>query len=294
MNKAILVPFEEKYREGVINCLRRNYEWMGEAPTEKVEKWIEPLLTYSWIEKSGTGFEHGGVLLDGDEVVGFLGMIFSKRRENGYDYIYANPSTWAIDKGYRIYDFSFSKKLYGLANVISDFSAGNPELEKAVKYFKFQKYDCESFVFKPTLLGSNLKLVMLDINSITDGQIRKEFMDHKKYNVDCIKLIDKNGNECTFFLQCRKMQNSRINAKCVRVLKCSDYTFLSNNIKSVIRKLVLHYRAFYIKVDSRFINGSSEIMKMRYYVVHGNTLLLDKCNIIEKPLDLLYSEEVIL
>ena len=294
MKRAELVPYEEKYRHGVIKCLQRNYEWMSNESETIVSKWINPILTYSWSDKSGVDFEHGGVLISEDNVVGFLGMIYSKRKENGKEYVYANPTTWAIDRGYRIYDFSYSKKLYGLADVVSDYTAGKPEQEKAIKIFKFKICDNDSFIFYPSICTNYIKMAKCNEKNIGNEQIKNEYIDHRKYKVDCVKILDAKGDFCYIFLQKKKMPNSRFGFNYVRVLKCSDYSFFNKNMKAIIRSLAFHYLVPYIRVESRFIKDLNEAKRLKHYVIHNSTMLYDPDENLNTPLDLLYTECVIL
>lgn len=295
MKTAKLVPYEPKHRSSVVACLRRNYEWMGNAAYEKVDRWVDPILTYEWAEPADTGYPHGGVLLDQEDVVGFLGMIYSVRYPGGERCIYANPTTWAIDPGYRIYDFPSSDTLYGLADVIADFTAGEVEIEKSLKMFGFRICDDKSHFFRRTKVSGKLSCVQRNPSDIHDEILRREFEDHLCYGVECLDFADDSGRDCLVFVQKKTPVNPFLDVESyANVVRCKDREFMRLNLKDIIGIIQEHLDTPAVKIDSRFIAGGSvEDKTLKYHTDNIIRVIFDKGHTIDCP-DYFYSERILL
>ena len=295
MKTAELVPYEAKHRGGVVACLRRNYEWMGNSTFEKVDRWVDPILTYKWSEPAETGYPHGGVLVDQSEVVGFLGMIYSVRYLGGKRRIYANPTTWAIDHGYRIYDFPASDVLYGCANVVADFTAGEVEIEKSLRMFGFRICDEKSHFFRRTKSTKTLSCTQRNPSDIRDVILRREFEDHFRYGVECLEFNDDTGRECLVFAQKKTPIVSFLNVNSyANVIMCTNREFLRRHLKEIVGTLQEHQDTPAVKIDSRFIAGGLvEDKSLEYHTDNIIRIINDREIAIECP-DYFYSERVLL
>ena len=295
MKTAKLVPYEAGHREGVVACLRRNYEWMGNASFEKVDRWLDPILTYEWAEPADTVYPYGGVLLDQNDVVGFLGMIYSVRYMGGKRYIYANPTTWAIDHGYRIYDFPSSDVLYGCADIIADFTAGEVEIEKSIKMFGFRICDDKSHFFRRTCAQGNISCVQRAPSDIRDEILRREFEDHLRYGVECLKFNDMSGRECLVFVQKKTPINPFLDVDSyANVISCTDRGFMRQYLKDIVGIVQEQLDTPAVKIDSRFIDGGIvEDKTLEYHTDNIIRVILDKEHAIECP-DYFYSERILL
>src|SRR5262249_27867371 len=69
----------------------------GRREFEYVRNW-EPCFNYPW---KLAQFPYGYAMVDGNEIVGFLGTMFSARRVNGRKAIHCNIHTWIVDDDFR-------------------------------------------------------------------------------------------------------------------------------------------------------------------------------------------------
>ena len=81
-----IVPYSGEYKVGVLAVLKRNFPWMARYSDEWLSRWLSPLIEYHWDDDpdiSDVPFKYGAVVLDGDNVVGFFGTIYSYRLIDG-------------------------------------------------------------------------------------------------------------------------------------------------------------------------------------------------------------------
>lgn len=290
---AVVVPYEEKYKEGVIACFRRNYSEMTHLSEEKLAAWAEPMFSYSWQDmptSEEVPYKYGVVILDEGNVVGYLGFIYSKRPANGKTWLCANCTTWAIDKGYRIYMFSAIKKAIKNVDIVLDLSAIGKVRETLIKVFKFKIFEENIREFPPIPVLRNM-IKLRDIKQtadIMDSVVRNEFIDHMPYPLYCVKA-EKGGDSCYLFYKIKKRVKTKYfgHQKCIEILSISDRDFFSQHAHEIIWLLQKKEQA-HLRCDSHFFND--HLLRYHGYAVHtGKRLLLNKTKQ-AFPVDYLYSE----
>lgn len=291
--KVSIVPYEGKYREGVMGCFQRNYKAMAHLSPEKIYAWAKPMFTYSWqedISLEEAPYKYGVVLLAGDNVIGYLGFIYEKRQVQGKTLLYTSGTTWAIDEGYRIYLFSAVKKAIKNADVVLDLSAIGPVRETMIKVFKFRIFDdtIREFPPVPSLQRSVTVKNIIRAAEIGDFAVKREFTDHVPYPVFCVKA-ETGEDACYLFYKTKERVKTKYfgRQKCVEILSVSNKKFFSRHAHEIIWQLQKKEHA-HLRCDSHFFDDG--VLRYHGYVKHnGKRLILNKTGQ-DIPIDYLYTE----
>ena len=290
--------YTEKYYEGVVNCLRRNYPWMAKKSQAYIAKWIVPVLTYHWVEdidEAVLPHKYGTVLLDGENVVGFLGTIYSRRYAGKQSYIFLRPTTWAIDEKYRIYLFKVLKMQFAEADVIGDF-APRESVEKALVNVFHVTY-CDQTMYKfaavPHLFFSKVDMQFIqEASELRYKVLVNEYQDNALYGVKCVDIcVRKTGEHCVIFYQLIGTAEHRR----IQVMKVSQPRVLADFAHEILWKIQHFEKAYYkLKCDSRFFGGYP-IHHPFYKSKAEPRLLLNKLESNLQPqVDFLYSDTCML
>lgn len=298
--KVEIKGYNEQYRQGVLACLKNNYPWMAEMSDEELYHWAMPFMEYEWKEELPDEikeFQHGIVFLAGQQVVGYLGFIYAKRHWQGYEYIYQNGTTWAVNEGYRIYLFKALKQANGLADVLGDFSPIKSVEETLTKVFKFKYIDRKVYRFYPVpCFREKLTYqVIRDENDLADEVLKTEFHDHHPYGVCCLRISDGKKEGFIFYrVKHRLWKKRKIFRKrrsILIVLKLTNPDLFYDHYREIVWHLQEGEHP-YVEIDPRFIGSHS----LHGFGIKGKTVVrlgLDKTGR-DIPIDLLCSEEAIM
>lgn len=248
--KIMIEPYNKRYKTGVINCLRRNFQKLNNMSRTDLNEWFDKIAECDWSE-SNNPYKHGYVILYSCDVVGYCGVILSDLLIGEKKYIYANVTTWGIDERFRFYLFEVLTDLIERVDVISDFTP-NRAIEKiSMSMYGFKKIDSMAYKFKHDrahiIFETNYKINEMSSDLIMNVEyISKYFEDHKKYGIKGL-IIDNNDN--TFILYYLSSRNP----EWVNVVYVSNVIVFTNCIGLVIKKIYeMHGRG--LICDSNFIN----------------------------------------
>ncbi len=153
------------------------------------ENWQQLFINHWNVEED----YHGFMLLDQDNVVGFFGLIFSRRTIRGESYKFCNLTSWIVKQAYRKHSMSLLYAVLKLKDyTLTDLTATKVAY-KIFKKFDFQ--DGETHVriipwFISLFHGVRKCLLTWDphvIAGILKGENLKIFEDHKEF--PCIHLV---------------------------------------------------------------------------------------------------------
>ena len=225
--------FQSNDLNGVISCLKRNYEWMQEKTDREIEEWLLPLRSHVWkdCEIPDDKYPYGKVLVESDRIVGYLGAIGYKRYVEGQRIDFLNLTTWAVDKSVRGGFIPYIEDLFEKPEVIVDLTPNRASVFFEKKFFKMCSYEETLLRFLPVPYMRDYNLQMNWIKSeteIDDEQLRQEFVHHQD-NKDVVLVDINNGySKCCIFY---KRMNQKGNW--VRVLKVSDPSFFAENCHEI-------------------------------------------------------------
>lgn len=237
----ILVQYEEKYHHGVIECLRRNFGWMGETTEDEVSGWAFPILSYKWSAETDVTddeykYRHGAVLLDAERVVGYFGMIFARRGDGSSSYLWGSPTTWVIDEDYRFHFFDIVGKILDDSVRWIELTPRQSVAESLKVLYGFHQFGYKQFRLIPIPVERNDYEVNLveDSSEIRNKIIRREFFDHSALSgIRLIRIICKQTNEESFvFYKVFDEDSTRI-----RILKITDPVVFAKGCSEIIWKI---------------------------------------------------------
>ena len=298
--KVEIKGYTPEYKEGVLKCLKDNYPWMAKVSDDALYDWAKPFLEYKWQEdlpEDVKTFQHGMLFISSNKVVGFLGFIFARRQWQGHDYIYQNGTTWAVDKGYRIYLFRALKQADALADVLGDFTPVKAVEETLVKVFKYRYIDHYVYQFDPfPCFHETLDYEQIEsADELSDPVLKVEFQDHSPYGVRCLRIG--NGQEESYILfrvNKRIRKNRKIFRKrrsVLKILKLTNPDFFCDHYREIVWHLQKGEHP-HVMLEARFI-APRRIHGFRIKEKKVVRLGLDKTGL-GVPIDSLYSEEAIL
>ena len=297
---ASIVPYSDKFRAEVIAVLKRNFAWMSRYSDEYIYNWLRPIIAYHWtddVSLADVPYKYGAVLLDGDNVVGFFGTVYSYRYYEGKKYLYLTFSTWCADVPYRMNIFSAIRTLCDTADIICDFTPNAPSREIAVKMFGFKYVNDSTLIFRPVPFLSRNKVTLKfihDPSELQDNEQRIIFTDHKPYGVKCAEF-ERNGEKgCIFYYlyKCRRWKRRIPWFRQVRTVKIFNSRLFTENLHEIVRKIQKH-EGYFVQfwLEKTFLDGSFSHYLYSRKQVHR--LIKTNKPVDIKP-DLLYSELAIL
>lgn len=241
---VIIKPYEDKYKAEVIGVLKRNFSGMEKSTDEELFNWLKPIITYNWLieeDFKSLAYPRGAVLLAQDKVVGFLGLIYSRRYIHGKSQIYLNPSTWAIDNDYRDNIFEVMEEILKTADIVSDFTPSPSMLKICMDYFGFKCINAIQFIFFP-IPKKSVSVRMQEIVNAKDYTDKEQeafqiFNDHRDFDLKCARFAFKKKTGFVFYIiKCRKWKNL-IPVKVIRIVKIINTELFSTHVHDIVWQL---------------------------------------------------------
>ena len=244
---------------------------------------------------------YGYILLDNDEVVGFLGLIFAKRKIDGLETNFCNITSWIVEREYRSQSLSLLKPVLRLKDYIITTFTGSKTVSIILNTLKFKGLGDDLFIIVPLLTLSTFRVfngrTRILFNRKTKRYLNVEekrlYSDHSFPGSKCIHILFKESFDTCYiiakrpvwkgipFLQIHYISNVELFAKCIDALR-------------VIAPL--RFRVVSIMVDKRFLKGEKirgainyKLKSPRYYKSNLTNPTEDLDNI-----DHLYSEFMLL
>jgi len=223
----------------------------GPGSEEKGRKIFE----YQW-ERDET---HCGLILrDGDRTVGFLGMIFSRRRINDKVEKFCNLTSWFVHKDYRSRAISMILPLQGMKDyTITDLTPAK-NVYKIQNKLGFKDLDAAGRLllpfgrrlFQPKYSASTMTHDSAEIEKKLEGQDLKIFKDHQKYPCFHFLLADPNRH-C--YMVYTKLKRKRIPYAHLHYISDPDLFALA--YRDIRNAILSHARAYFLLVDSRLVKN---------------------------------------
>jgi len=235
-------PYSSQYDTDIIAILKRHFMWMSKTDSKDLCEWISPVFYPELTPESAVDYdEHpysrGLVLVEEGHVVGYLGMITSRRRVGDRAVVYGSPTTWVIDEPYRLFLPKAVKILLNDLDVCADFTPRQSVEQLLCKIFKF-KYcgKIEYRVFPVPNERDFLNVIEINDANICDNKdIKNEYENHKKvYGFKIVKIENKSNGQMGYVFYKRYMEE----AKRVRILKLVNASLFADNCIEISWKII--------------------------------------------------------
>ena len=200
----------------------------------------------------------GLALKDGENTVGFLGMIFSRRRINGKLEKFCNLSSWCVAEKYRSRAVSMLLPLLAMKEyTITDLTPAK-NVYRIQNRLGFKDLEAKGRILLP--FGRRLSLPEPSVTCVThdpaeiekklQGEHLKIFNDHRIYCCAHFLLIEKDRYCYVIY---SKLKRKRI--PYVHVHYFSDSDLFARAYRLIRNSILSHCGAYFILIDSRLVEN---------------------------------------
>src|SRR5262249_43902633 len=116
-------------------------------PHVKEENWRQLFVDHSGLQNDRFGW----VLVDGDEVVGFIGTIFSDRTIRGQTVRLCNLSNWIVKQEYRMHSLALHGRVIADKSVTVTNMSPTPQVLKLIEKLGFTVMDKSERIIFPVV-----------------------------------------------------------------------------------------------------------------------------------------------
>ena len=257
------------------------------GPPLSKDKWQKIFVTPWHTAEDFCGY----LLLKDNEVVGYLGLLFSERIINEQVEKFCNMTSWIVNEDCRGQSISMLLELLKLKEyTLTNFTA-SPTVARILSKLGFNEFRVDHRVLLPipTLAASGeCGFDLHVIQSKLKGVDSKIFADHQGVDCDHLLLQSETG-DCYVVLKKTKRRKLTF----ARVHYLSNADVFNECIESLTARICLRLRVFGVMVDERYIAGRRFWNSVSY--PHQRKAYFKSNSVLESRLiDTLYSEVVIL
>lgn len=220
------------------------------------------LFDHAW---SDGMHDRGFVLTVGDEIVGFLGTIFARRRAGGRVGLVGNYTSWYVRPEYRGWGMALlAASVRDEERTYTTFTPGAAAWA-AFEALGFTRLNRREIFMPPlwhaaTLRGTKRPLISFDpavIRRVLDDEQRRVFDDHAPY--DCLQLVVRDGPDHAHLVVKRRMWASPRRLRRFfpaglpysDVLHCSAPPLLARHLERVKLAVLRRHRTAALVADAR-------------------------------------------
>lgn len=281
VEKAIASDFEE-----VFELLVK----FTQVPTPK-EVW-KRLFTNHW---HGDEDYFGYVLRDHDKIVGYMGLIFSKRNINGVEHKFCDMTSWIVKEEYRHESLRLLTPVLALKGYTFTNLSASDAVFKIMKAMRFMDLESKLLIFYPKVRSLIAAMnqgvsVTFDPQKIAEKLNANElklFQDHRP--LGCVfGLITSPASQCFMIGHITKRKHIPL----LRLHYVSNANVLGDCLGACFPSIILKHGVIGVIVDERFMRGK---IAGGVHVSERPTRKLFKSSTLTKDdIDSLYSEHVVL
>ena len=281
MKNINIVQAKKNDQDIIIDFLIKNHVW--KAPKSQ---WLN-IFNNNWCNINNYGY----ILLDGNIVVGYFGVIFSNSKFLTFKYT-ANIHTWVVLPKYRTYSLSLLRKVLELENT---FLISHSTINEILKiYFKFNWKILDEYfyyIFGSFYSNKNINFKNIDHNNyltLSENNI-KTYLDHRKYNV-CFYKVEIKNEELLIIGKLKKLKKL---LNFFEIIYVSDTDLFNLYGHQFINNLKSKTNCNFCRIDGRFVNQDNKMISKKFkmkgfkkiYFCQGN-----ESNIKLSEVNNLYSE----
>ncbi len=246
--------------------------------------WRDMLFDYAWEGRAERGF----ALYAGDEIVGFLGTIFSSRRIDGRDVLLCNTSSWIVREPYRTASILLLKPVLALRDCTIVNLTPTKRSHDIFEKLGFKQLESERLLLPPVILpwarGASFITSPNEIAPLLDADERIICRDFS--SVDGVRhlLLRRSGRQC--YIVATRLQVRHVPFAELHYI--GDHNFFWSNRALAHWALLRTMRVAGIALDRRFA-GERNIR----FAIRRSTRRLYRPqfhDIVPSAIDNLYSE----
>jgi hypothetical protein len=216
-----------------------------------------------FIDHSGLQHDHfGWVLVDGEEVVGFLGTTFSERTIRNETVRLCNLSNWIVKPGYRKHSLALHARAIADKSVTVTNMSPTPQVLKLVEKLGFTVMDKSERIVLPVVTARSFmdRCEILTepgaIKSALEGESRRFFRDHQLPHNRHLLLRTQAG-DC-YVMMNRSFKTIRGNWRLpfARVHHISAPDIFVRHLEKLVGRVAVSLKVVAIIVDNRMLQGT--------------------------------------
>ena len=236
---------------------------------------------------------YGYVMYDGENAVGFLGLLFSERTLNNNLIKFCNVTSWVVKKKYRGKSLHLFYPALELENHTITVLTCNAGTHFIMKKLGFLDLEIGQRIIFPIPLSlkfkPSIKIIfnLSEIESRLKGEKLKIFNDHRNLNCFHVMISGPEG-EC-YFIGSRTIKKS---IPFAHVHYISDHLFFSSHINSISVRICWRMKVLGVLVDERQLHGETIFPSIYFNLPQSRVFKSDTLK--SEDIDLLYSEYQIL
>jgi acetoacetyl-CoA synthetase len=246
------------------------------------------LFDYKWLdEKPNLGF----VLVAGDEIRGFIGVVYARRLIQGETALVCNLSSFYVHPDYRQWSFALLARALRDETVCYTSLSPSRTVTQMCEAMGFSHIDTNKIILPPLLnavklRGPRAKIIFdpQQVRSLLDEEQRQIFDDHAPY--DCMQLALVCGSETAYLVVKRR----RIRWLPVSdLLYCSAPSLVARHLERVKLAIIWRQRSVALTAEAGLFGALQPLG-----VVIGQPVLFRSATLHARELDKLYSELILL
>ena len=235
----------------------------------------------------------GYVLEDREHIVGFLGLMFSRRILNGQQEKFCNLTSWVVDEGFRNQSLLLILPVLKLTDYTLTIHTASKETYAVARKLGF--IDLESH-FRVILSLPSINILFtscqIEINKkhlkeILEGESLQAYKAHLPFRCFHVYVRSSLGN--CYLIGARVFRKNLPFAQIYHVSDPKVFAKFAHRIASVVG---LRIKAFAMLVDERFLEGNSILQSFTCSL--SNPRVYKSNSLGKRDLDLLYTELSIL
>ncbi|HSS20760.1 MAG TPA: hypothetical protein VLL54_11850 [Pyrinomonadaceae bacterium] len=260
-------------------------ESFGESPIAK-ETWRKIFVTPWHTDEDFCGY----VLLNDDEVKGYLGLVFSQRISHERNEKFCNMTSWIVTEDSRSKSLAMVLKALELKDYTFTNFTASPTVAQILVKLGFTEFAVDQLVLLPVPRSgmSGVEFSLDDIGENLDGEDRRIFDDHQGLNCRHLLLQSAKG-KCYVLLK----NTTRKRLPFAKVHYLSNVDVFHECIESLVAGICLRLRVFGLMVDERYLAGRT-FRGARPYPHQRKAYFKSSSILDEKTIDTIYSELVLL
>jgi len=217
----------------------------------------QPIFDYRWQRDES---HCGLVLKDGDQIVGFLGMVFSRRRINGKTEKFCNLTNWFVQERYRNRAISLLLPLFAMRDyTITDLSPSRT-VYRIQQKLGFKDLDARGRIllpvgrrlFEPDPPHPRITHEPSQVREKLEGEHLRIFNDHVDY--PCCHLLAADRERYCYLIYTRQ-KNRRMTYAHVHFISEPDFFALA--YRDIRASILAESKAQFIMIESRLVRGLS-------------------------------------
>jgi acetoacetyl-CoA synthetase len=227
-------------------------------PHLKEEQWRQLFVDHSGLQKDHFGW----VLVDGDDVVGFLGTIFSERTNRGETVRLCNLTSWIVKHEYRTHSLALHAKVIADPSVTVTNLSPSPQVLKLIEKLGFTVIDKSERIILPivttrTFLDRCQVLTKPSaVQSALEGESLRFFRDHQlPFNHHL--LLHTHAGDCYLMMnRSYKTIHGSLRLPFARVHHIGTPDIFLRHLEKLVVRVAASLKVVAMIVDDRMLQGT--------------------------------------